>query len=137
MLISKRKSLQSGFPRKAEPEVEAHIFSCSQGPDLGAQLVKNPPTMRETWVLSLGWEGLLEKGTLPTPVFWPGEFHELYSPWGRKESDTTERLSLSLRTGIPGRQEGGREEADSGRTVSRHLLVPGGAEQVCPQNRDL
>ena len=30
---------------------------------------------------------------LTTPVFWPGEFHGLYSPWGRKESDTTERLS--------------------------------------------
>ena len=26
---------------------------------------------------------------LPTPVFWPGEFHGLYSPWGRKESDAT------------------------------------------------
>ena len=25
-----------------------------------------------------------------TPVFWPGEFPGLYSPWGRKESDTTE-----------------------------------------------
>ena len=33
---------------------------------------------------------------LPIPVFWPGEFHGLYSPWGRKESDTTERLSVSL-----------------------------------------
>ena len=33
---------------------------------------------------------------LPTPVFWPGEFHGLYSPWGRKESDRTERHSLSL-----------------------------------------
>ena len=37
----------------------------------------------------------------PTPVFLPGEFHGLrnlagYSPWGRKESDTTERLALSL-----------------------------------------
>ena len=31
---------------------------------------------------------------LPTPVFWPGEFHGLYSPWGLKESDTTEWLSL-------------------------------------------
>ena len=30
----------------------------------------------------------------PTPVFWPEEFHRLYSPWGRKESDMTERLSL-------------------------------------------
>ena len=32
---------------------------------------------------------------LPTPVSWPGEFHGLYSPWGHKESDTTEQLSLS------------------------------------------
>ena len=37
-----------------------------------------------------------EGNRLPTPVFWPGEFHELYSPWGRKELDMTERLSLSL-----------------------------------------
>ena len=29
---------------------------------------------------------------LPTPVFWPGEFHGLYSPWGCKELDTTEQL---------------------------------------------
>ena len=28
---------------------------------LVAQLVKNPPTTRETWVQSLGWEDLLEK----------------------------------------------------------------------------
>ena len=33
---------------------------------------------------------------LPTPVFWPGEFHGLYSPWGHKESDTTEGILLSL-----------------------------------------
>ena len=36
----------------------------------------------------------------PTPVFLPGEFHgqrslASYSPWGFKESDTTEQLSLS------------------------------------------
>ena len=30
---------------------------------LVAQLVKNPPALRETWVLSLGWEDPLEKGT--------------------------------------------------------------------------
>ena len=36
------------------------------------------------------------RGWLPTPVFWPGEFHGLYSPWACKESDTTERLSLSV-----------------------------------------
>ena len=40
----------------------------------------------------------LEKGTVPTPVFWPGEFHGLYSPCGCKESDTTERLSLHSTT---------------------------------------
>ena len=42
----------------------------------------------------LGWEDPLEK--LPTLVFWPGEFHGPYSPWGSKESDMTEQLSLSL-----------------------------------------
>ena len=26
------------------------------------QMVKNPPAMPETWVQSLGWEDLLEKG---------------------------------------------------------------------------
>ena len=36
------------------------------------------------------------KERLPSPVFWPGEFHGLYSPWGHKESDTTEWLSLWL-----------------------------------------
>ena len=30
---------------------------------LVAQLIKNPPAMRETWVRSLGWEDLMEKGT--------------------------------------------------------------------------
>ena len=34
--------------------------------------------------------------SLPTPVFWPREFHGLFSPWGHKESNTPERLSLSL-----------------------------------------
>ena len=34
------------------------------------------------------------EGKGPTPVFWPREVHGLYGPWGRKESDTTERLSL-------------------------------------------
>jgi len=32
---------------------------------------------------------------LPTPVFWPGEFHGLYSQWGHKVLDTTERLLSS------------------------------------------
>ena len=55
--------------------------------------------MQETWVRSLVWEDPLEKGRerLPTPVFWPGEFHRLYSLRDSKESeDTTEWLSLRL-----------------------------------------
>ena len=62
-----------------------------------AQLVNNPLAMLETWVRSLRWGDPLEKGkaTHSTPVFWPGEFHGLYSPWGCNESDTTERLSLT------------------------------------------
>ena len=32
------------------------------GASLVAQMVKNPPAMQETWVLSLGPEGPLEKG---------------------------------------------------------------------------
>ena len=38
-----------------------------------------------------------------TPVFWPGESHGqgslvVYSPWGLKESDTTERLTPRLKS---------------------------------------
>ena len=64
-----------------------------------AQTVKNPPAMQETWVWSLGGEDPLEKG-VATPVFLRGEFHGQsslvgYSPWGCKESDMTERLTLN------------------------------------------
>ena len=43
------------------------------------------------WVGKIPWR----RKRLPTPVFWPGEFHGLYSSWGHKELDTTERLSCS------------------------------------------
>ena len=46
----------------------------------------------DPWVGKIPWR----RARLPTPVFWPREFHGLYSPWGRKESDTTEWLSLHL-----------------------------------------
>ena len=36
-----------------------------------------------------------QRERLPTPVFWPGECHALYSPWGCKESGMTDQLSLS------------------------------------------
>ena len=47
------------------------------------------------------------KGYPLTPVFWPGEFRGLYSPWSCRESGTTERLSLSQSTGgLPGGTSG-------------------------------
>ena len=59
--------------------------SLSQGASLAAQLVKNPPAMQETWFDP--WIGKIpwRRERLPTPVFWPGEFHGLYSPWDCKE----------------------------------------------------
>ena len=60
------------------------------------QMVKHLPAMRETWVGSLGWEDLLEKemathsSTLTWNIPWTEEPGGLYSPWGHKESDTTE-----------------------------------------------
>ena len=44
----------------------------------------------DPWVRKILWR----KEWLPTPAFWPGEFHGQrsltgYSPWGRKELDTT------------------------------------------------
>ena len=59
--------------------------------------------MWETQVQSLGREDPLEKEMeKPTRVFMPGESHGLrslvvYSPWGCKESDTTERLHFHFR----------------------------------------
>ena len=53
---------------------------------LVAQLVKNLPTMRETWVGKILWR----RERLSTPVFWPGELHGLYSPWG---AESRTRLS--------------------------------------------
>ena len=55
-----------------------------------AQLVKNLPAMWGTWVGKIPWR----RERLLTPLFWPGEFHGLYSPWGGKESNMSERLSL-------------------------------------------
>ena len=70
-----------------------------------AQLEKNPPAMQETWVRSLGWEDTLKKGKAAHSSILAGEFHGLYSPWGCKESDMTEQLSLSLFTGIKTRDK--------------------------------
>ena len=51
---------------------------------LVTHLIKNLPAMWETWVRSLGSVDPLEKGRLPTPIFWPGELHGLYSSRSRR-----------------------------------------------------
>ena len=71
---------------------------------LVAQMIKNLPAVQKTRIRSLG------RDQLSAPVFLPGKFHGLrslmgYGPWGCKESDTTERLTLSTVGGtglIPG-----------------------------------
>ena len=71
-------------------KINTHTF-------LVAQLVKNPPAIWETgldpWVGKIP----LEKGkaTHSNILAWRIPW-TIYSPWGRKESDTTEKLSLSL-----------------------------------------
>ena len=61
----------------------------------------------------------VEGKKLPTWVFWPGELHGLYSPWGHKESERTERLSLFLGfSGSSVRKESACNTGDGG-------LIPG------------
>ena len=66
---------------------------------LVAKMVKNTPAMQETYVPSQGQKDPQEKGmaTHSSILAWripwteePGE------PWGCKDLDTTERLTLSL-----------------------------------------
>ena len=67
------------------------------------QMVKNLSAIQETRVQSLVGKIPWRREWLPTPVFWPGEFHGQrrvysplvgYSPWGSKELDMTEGLSF-------------------------------------------
>ena len=65
-----------------------------------AQLVKNLPAMRKTWIRSLDWEDPLEKGTFTHSSILAGRIpwtEELAgpSPWGHKDSDTIEGVTLS------------------------------------------
>ena len=61
-----------------------------------AQIVKRLPTVRETWVHSLGQEDSLEKeihsSTLAWKISWMEELGAGYCPWGCKESGMTQRL---------------------------------------------
>ena len=59
-----------------------------------AQLVKNPPSMQETWVRFLSWEDPLEEGKATHSSILSEESHGQrslvgYSPWGHIELDKT------------------------------------------------
>ena len=70
------------------------------GASLVAQTVQRLLTIQETWVWSLGREDSPGEGKWQlTPVFMPGKSHGPgslvgYSPWGCKELDLTEWLSI-------------------------------------------
>ena len=71
------------------------------GVSLVAQRVKRLPAIRETWVRSPGWEDPLEKEIVTHSSILPRKSHGWrslvgYSPRGRKELDTTERLHLTF-----------------------------------------
>ena len=73
---------------------------CVGGASLVAQTLKNPSIMWRSRFHALVGKIPWRRAWLPTPVFWPGEFHEQrslagYRPPGHKECDMTERLSLS------------------------------------------
>ena len=61
--------------------------------------VRNPPAVQETWTWTLDQEDPWRREWQPTQVSLPGESHGQrslvgYIPWGGKELDTTERLSM-------------------------------------------
>ena len=86
-------SLIPGLGRSAGEEIGYPLqYSWAS---LVAQLVKNLHAVWETWVWSLGWEDSPGEGK-GYPLQYSGlekSMNCMYSPWGHKESDTTERLS--------------------------------------------
>ena len=72
------------------------IFTFRMEYSLLAQMVKNLPAIRETWVWSLGWEDPLEEGMATHSSIFTWRIHMDRGAWqsmGLKESDKTEWLS--------------------------------------------
>ena len=84
-----------------------------------AQLVESPPATWETWVRSLGWEDLLGKGkaTHSSILSW-----RIYSPWDRRESDTTEGLPLNKNKGLISKKQMGVSSVQFSRSVVSNSL---------------
>ena len=81
----------------------------------------------DPWVGRSPGEG---NGWLPTTVFWSGEFHGLYSSWGRKESDTTEHLSLSLHFFPSNSASGYIPQKTESRILKRYLHTHGNSSAI-------
>ena len=83
-----------------------------------AQLVKNPPTMKETWVRSLGWEDSPGEGT-GYPLQYPGLENSRDCIVGdHKESDRTEQLSHTFH--VPGIIPGTRDSKMNKKCILSH-----------------
>ena len=81
----KQLSITEGFPGGTD------------GKESACQCRTHTKCRFDPWVWKIPWRRKWQ----PTPVFLPGKSHRErnlvgYSPWGRKESDTTERLTLPL-----------------------------------------
>ena len=86
---------------KLESTVPGEISITSDMTSLVVQMVKHLPTMWETQVWSLVRKIPWRRKWQPIPISLPGKSHGQrslvgYSPWGREESGTTERLQFSL-----------------------------------------
>ena len=99
----KPQFLSSPKPPTVSPVSTTNPFLHPLPVSLVAQMVKNLPAMRETWVQSPGQEDPLEKeiATHSSIFAWRIPWIERslagYRPWSHKESDTTDRLtSVSL-----------------------------------------
>ena len=66
------------------------------GASLVAQLVKNLPATRETWVRSLSWEDPLEEEMANHSSTLAWEIPWAVCPWGCKESDMTEHRYMEI-----------------------------------------
>ena len=81
-----------------------------------AQMVKNLPAVRETWVRSLGWEESLENGLA---ICLPGESLAGYSPWGHRAGHKGVTSTINTTS-----EEG---------TLVSDPVVPGAPQSLHPQ----
>ena len=103
--VLENANLQSPAPRLTSPalappttpkQCSSSLGGVLDGSDTKESACKAGDLGSTPWLGGYPWR----REQLPTPVFLPGESHGQrsqvgYSPWGHKESDTTERFSLS------------------------------------------